>query len=118
MNLVEVDNVAAAVAYLLEVEQRVDQEVFIISDDDDPQNNFQDVERHLMQTFGIADYPFPRVSVPKSVLSLLLRTRGRSLNNPDTVFASDKLRNRGFSKPVKFTAGVFAFAQWYQTEFG
>jgi nucleoside-diphosphate-sugar epimerase len=118
MNLVEVDNAAAAAEFLLGAENRVDREIFIISDDEDPQNNFHDVERHLMQAFGIADYPLPRITVPKTVLSLLLRARGRSLSNPDTVFASNKLSERGFSKPTQFAAGVAAFARWYHTAHG
>src|SRR5688572_8192807 len=118
MNLVDVDNVTAAAAHLLKSSLAVDGQAFIVSDDEEPENNFRDVERRLMSVFGMPDYTLPRIAVPKSVLAFLLRMRGRSLTNPDTVFVSDKLQGIGFSKPVEFTVGLTAFAQWYQTAFG
>ena len=115
MNLVHVDNVAAAAMHLIESQRAVDQQAFIVSDDDAPENNFRDVESRLMRAFGIPDYAMPRVAVPKAIFSLLLRMRGRSLTNPDTVFLSDRLNALGFVRPVEFDAGVDAFAEWYRT---
>lgn len=117
MNLVAVDNVTAAAAFLLETEKHIDQEAFIISDDDAPDNNFRDVEAYLMQALGITGYTEPRVVLPAGALSLLLRLRGRSLLDPGTVFACNKLRDLGFSKPVAFAAGLISFAKWYKDTF-
>jgi nucleoside-diphosphate-sugar epimerase len=118
MNLVSADNVAAATVHVLESPRAIDQQVFIVSDDDAPANNFRDVEQRLMRTFGIADYPVARIGVPKTVLSLLLRIRGRALSNPDTVFSSDKLKAWGFVSPLEFSEAVNAFASWYQQTAG
>ena len=115
MHLAGVENVIAAAAFLLETQARVDQEVFIISDDDAPENNFRDVEHYLMRAFRIPDYVLPRVTLPGAILSMLLRLRGRSLIGPDTVFASRKLEHLGFRKPVKFATSLAIFVEWYRS---
>ncbi len=113
MHLVDVDNVAAAAAFLLATRSPVDQEIFIISDDEAPENNFHDVEQYLMRAFAIPEYAVPPVAVPAAALSLLLRLRGRSMLDPATVFVGDKLKDLGFIKPVNFMAGLATFARWY-----
>lgn len=114
LHLVHVDNVVAAAEFLVATAGPVDQEIFIVSDDDAPENNFRDVERYLMRAFGIAEYTVPRVALPSAALALLLRLRGRSLINPDAVFAGDKLRSRDCARPVDFASGIAAFAEWYK----
>ena len=111
LNLVAAENVVAAAVFLLEADA-VDQEIFIISDDENPLNNFRDVESCLMHRLAIPAYP-ARCALPQAVLSLLLRMRGRSLTNPETLFSCDKLRQLGFIKPVNFDAALAAFASWY-----
>ena len=113
MHLVDVGNVIAAAAFLLATDARIDQEVFIIADDDAAQNNFRDVENCLMRALGVREYVAPRPAAPAGVLSLLLRLRGRSQSDPTAVFSSEKLRGLGFSKPVEFTSGLASFAAWY-----
>lgn len=114
LHLVDVDNVVAAVEFLLTTQRPLDGETFIVADDDAPENNYRAVEQFLMHALAISDYRTPRVVAPASFLSLLLRLRGRSLRARDTVFVADKLSSLGFIKPVAFAAGIARFADWYK----
>jgi len=65
MNLVSIDNVTHAIAYLALAEQRLDKQVFIISDDDEPMNNYREVEKCLISNLGVNDYYLPIIPLPK-----------------------------------------------------
>jgi nucleoside-diphosphate-sugar epimerase len=115
MNLVCVENVVAALVFLLEAE-KVDREVFIISDDDVPMNNYCDVENRLMENFGKA-YPVARVFIPKLILTILLFLAGKSNTNPSKKYSDQKLTEFGFIKPQNLEAGIGAFAEWYKNSY-
>jgi len=112
LNLVAAENVAAAAIYLLGA-NAIDQEVFIISDDEAPANNYHDVERVFIDALAMPANPIG-YKLPQSALSLLLRMRGRSLVYPDTRFSCDKLKRHGFEKPVKFDVALTEFISWYK----
>jgi nucleoside-diphosphate-sugar epimerase len=113
MNLVHVDNVAAALTFLVGATDRVAGEIFIVSDDDSPANNFRAVERQLMLGLGVADYAVPPVALPAWLLSWGLRLLGRSNINPRRVYDCSKIVGRGLQKPVPFERGLSEFAAWY-----
>jgi nucleoside-diphosphate-sugar epimerase len=117
MNLVSIANVVHAITFLVETAGTVGGESFIVSDDEEPMNNYRGVECFLMERFSIPDYPLPRVFIPSSVLSFLLRLMGRSNLNPGAVYAGGKLAAIGFRKPASFQAELKRFASWYETEF-
>lgn len=112
LNLVAVENVVAAAVHLLDANE-VDGQTFIVSDDDDPLNNFHDVERNLLRVFALRDHSI-EAALPAPVLELALRLKGRSLTNPQTRFCVEKLAATGFKKPVKFASALNAFAAWYK----
>ena len=117
MNLVCIANVVAAILFLIEAQGKLGGEIFIVSDDEDPANNFRDVERCLMERFSIPDYRLPRIVIPPVALSFLLLLMGRSNLNPRAVYDGGKLAATGFRKPVSFREGLRFFAAWYETEF-
>jgi nucleoside-diphosphate-sugar epimerase len=114
MNLVHVDNVVAALAFLIDTADRVAGEVFIISDDEYPINNYRDVERRLMAGLGVSVYPVPPVAVPRWMLSSALRMTGRTNTNPFCVYDCSKIISRGLKKPVSFEQGLSDFMAWYR----
>lgn len=114
MNLVHVDNVVAALAFLIDVPGRVAGEVFIVSDDEAPGNNFRDVERCLMAALGIPDYPVAPAALPRWMLSTALRATGRTNPNPFRVYDCSKIVGRGLKKPVAFEKGLADFTTWYR----
>ncbi len=114
MNLVAVENVVAALEYLIRAGE-VDRQIFIISNDDSPLNNYRDIEDRLLAVFG-RSYAMPRLPVPRFVLGGLLRLAGRSSLNPSIKYSDCKLAARGFCKPQDLGDAVDDFAKWYQSK--
>lgn len=115
MNLVCLDNVVAALLFLLDRGAGTDGEVFIVSDDDRPGNNYRDVERVLRQGLGRRPYPVPIVPLPTALLRALLRLSGRSGVDPEAKYSARKLAALGFRPPASLEQGLAAFVRWYQT---
>lgn len=102
MHLVPVETVVVALAFLAETNQPIDREVFIVAEDDDPQNNFRDVERALARAMRLPDHLLPLLPLPSGVLAALLRLRSRSDITPYCRYSAAKLRAMGFVSPVAF----------------
>jgi nucleoside-diphosphate-sugar epimerase len=116
MNLVSVDNVTSAIAFLMEADRSVAGNTFIVSDDDAPTNNFRDVEAYLIHALGLRDYPIPRVALPPSLLAAALKLAGKSSTNPKRNYLPRKLMAAGYKRSVSFQEGLMAFADWYRKE--
>lgn len=114
MNLVHVANVAAAIIFMSRHSGPFGGEIFIVSDDDDPKNNFIEVERFLIGALGVAEYRLPQLLIPLVVLKSLLILMGRNNVNPRCDFDSSKLRKLGFKSPVSLSEGLAEYAAWYR----
>lgn len=114
MNLVYVDNVVSALLFLANTTLNINGETYILSDDEYPGNNYRDIETFLIREFGCKDYPVPRIPLPPSLLSRMLRLAGRSNTNPDRVYSSQKIRKMGFREKTSFEDGLSSFAEWYK----
>ena len=117
MNLVCIDNVVSSIIFLIETNRRIDGEVFIISDDENPINNYREIEKYMFKRLGFKDYSFPRIPLPNFVLTTLLTLAGKSNVNPNRVYSSQKLMKVGFKKPISFEVGFDSFADWYEKKF-
>lgn len=117
MNLVHMANVIAAIIFFVQIEKSLDGNIFILSDDDDPKNNFSDVERFLMSALAIKRYPLPKIILPTWILSALLIMRGRNNVNPMCEYDSSKLKNLGFKKLVGLEAGLTEYANAYRSAY-
>ena len=114
MNLVSVHNVVAAIKLLMQTDKKINREVFIVSDDEFQSNNYYYVERYLMKSLGLNDYPLPVIPVPYFVLKMLLKLAAKSNFNPRCTYNCQKLLNLGFKKTVLFEDGLADFANWYK----
>ena len=114
MNLVCIDNVTSAIAFLIESDKNIDQETFIISDDDEPTNNYRYIERYLINEFGLKDYVLPQVTMPGFLFSAALKLSGKSNTNPMRVYHARKLMANGYKKKISFDDGLRAFADWFK----
>lgn len=117
MNLVHVDNVVAAMVFLIDTARATDGETYLVSDDESPLNNYQDVERRLREGLGIRDYPVRPMTMPRSALMLALKAAGRNHTNPNRIYDGSKLSGAGLKKPVPFEQGLDSFASWFRTVF-
>lgn len=116
MNMVYIDNVIAAIAFLIDINEKMNKEIFIVSDDEHPLNNYGDIEKYLMKYFGHKNYRVPRISLPFFILAFFLKLVGRSNLDPASVYDCQKLLNAGFKKPVSFDEGLEYFADWYKAK--
>lgn len=113
MNLVCVENVAAAIRFATTVPVAADSpEIFLVSDDDEAPNNYRDVETILRRQIDRGPYAAPPLAVPRAAFKLLLKLGGRSNINPNRVYSNAKLINAGFRKTKPFTAALAAFIEW------
>ena len=112
MNLVHVANVVAAIEFIAVLSQQITEEVFIVSDDEYPENNYADVEKVLMDCFGLSPYPFALLPL-NDLLPLALLLTGRSNITANRIYDCRKIRSYGLVKPVSFTDGLRGFAKWF-----
>jgi hypothetical protein len=114
MNLVCVENVVAALDFLVRREQTMAHEVFIVADDDDPLNNFRDIEIELMTQLGVVYYPVPPFPVPQQVLSGILHLGGRSCTDPKRIYDGSRLVRAGYKKISTITQSLKRFAVFFK----
>ena len=115
MNLVPVANLVGAIIFSIHHEKDFGGEIFIVSDDDNPINNFAAVEKFLMKEFRIDEYVIPRIHFPLGLLAFLLRIMGRNNINPRCNYDSGKLRRIGFERVVTFETALVEYAAWYRS---
>jgi nucleoside-diphosphate-sugar epimerase len=115
MNLVCVDNVVEALLFLLNRQHASPCDIFLVSDDDDPMNNYYDVRIALMGHLGVRTSVVPVVPLPPFVASALLRLHGRSCANPMRVFDASKLVEAGYHRTSTLADEVDRFARWFRT---
>jgi nucleoside-diphosphate-sugar epimerase len=113
MNLVSVENVVSALRFLIFRDPGLDRRIFIVADDDHPHNNFAGIESALIRALGIKPYPVPRISVPRWVLSLLLRLLRQANIDPQRRYSSSALEQLGWRKQADFDARIEDFARWF-----
>ena len=113
MNLVCVENVVAALMFLLEAEKKIDREIFIISDDDSSINNYREIEHRMISKLKLHNYWIPRIPLPSIILKALLTIAGRSIINIETKYSDAKLVSYGFKKPFTLDECLEAFVMWY-----
>ena len=91
MHLVPVRNVAAALLHLAVLPAALNGNIYNVSSDDDPTNNFESVEAILLRSLGLQPRKLPLLPLPMQVLALILRLLGRSVTNMARIYDSQKL---------------------------
>jgi nucleoside-diphosphate-sugar epimerase len=99
MHLVPVRNVTAALLHLSVWPRPLNGNIYIVSSDDDLNNNFHNVEEIMLRSLGLHPRKLPLLPIPSEVLSLMLRLLGRSESGVARKYDSAKLNNSGF-KPI------------------
>ncbi len=114
LNLVNVENVVAAILFLAFYPARIPGSCYIVSDDDAAENNYYDVARMLSYHLGLPSINKFKIPFQQSILSAVLRLLGRSNINPNRVYSQQKLIRLGYNKTVDFPEAIRKFAVWYQ----
>jgi nucleoside-diphosphate-sugar epimerase len=111
MNLVSVETVADSIKYFIKSQKTFEHEVFIVSDDEYPENNFIDVERQIRNALGIPDYRLKRIDLPLMTLATILRLTRKTNINPLRRYSCEKLLRCGFRKKSTFIENLKAYAK-------
>lgn len=106
LNLVPVETVVAAVLFAAESVAALDDRVYFIADDENPDNNYRYVDGAMHRGLGIPPYPVPPVSFPQSLLRLVLRATGRLSFDPRTRFSSARITAAGFTRPLTLNEAI------------
>lgn len=95
MHLVPVRYVAEAILYLAFKPETMN-EIYIISADNDPDNNYLSVENKILATLKLKARKLPLLPLPISLLSVLLKILRRSEYNLNRKYSSCKLLSTSF----------------------
>jgi nucleoside-diphosphate-sugar epimerase len=110
MNLVPVETVLAAIAFAATSERAIIEQMYLVAADEDPANNFADVESLLRTGLGLPPRTVPPLRLPTGVLAAVLKLTGRFALNPNARFSSDRLRRAGNLPGVPFVEAVTRYA--------
>ena len=97
MHLVPVRSVVLALLHLTLSPKTLSGNIFIVSADEDVDNNFQKVEEILLDELGLKRTRFPYIPIPRILQLLVFKLANR--NNINRLYDSKKLIDYGF-KPV------------------
>ena len=112
MHAVDVEHVAAAVQWAASAPLSEPAERFIVSQDDEPMNDYASLEAYLARRFERAAYPVPPIALPATAQRLALKWSGRSVTEPQRRYSSAKLASRGFRGPRPFLQALDEYADW------
>jgi len=113
LNLVCVENVVAAIRFLIQFNENLSGQCFYISDDDDRQNNYRDTSTLLAQHFGLIPVRDFQLPFQELFLAFLIRLIRGANTNPKRQYNAGKLARLGCPKAISFTEGIAQFAAWY-----
>lgn len=101
MHLVSVDKVVNVLVQLLRAHGVISGEVLLLTDDDEPENNFSYVQNRLLA--GIDKLPFKAVPhLPPAILATLLKWRGVTNANPTRRISEHRWAELGCTNEADF----------------
>jgi nucleoside-diphosphate-sugar epimerase len=116
MHVVDVDYVAAAVLFLGTAPLERPAERFIVSQDDEPLNDYASLEAYFVVRFGARPYPFAPLTPPAPTLRFALRLAGRNDVEPNRRYSARRLLSHGFRSPRAFAAALEEYAAWIEQQ--
>lgn len=109
LNLVYVDTVVEAILHLARRDVAGLEDVYIVSEDDEPTNNYRDVADFLCAEWRLP--PTPALpTLPPGLLKLAFAAIGKGTRTSVRTYDAQRLRRSGFVKPVPFHEGLRRFA--------
>jgi len=99
MHLVPIRNVVKALMYLADSSKKLNGNIFLISADDEIDNNYQRVEEILLEALDLGRRKLSPIFLPRVLQILVFRLFGKDDFNMYRTYDSKKLKDYGF-KPV------------------
>ena len=110
MHLVPLRNVVSALLYLAFFVKKLDGNIFIVSSDEDEDNNFQKVEEILLEELGLNKSLIPKIIFPTFIQVLFFKFINRNDINMYRTYDSTKLKNHGFQDVDSVNEAVRQFS--------
>jgi nucleoside-diphosphate-sugar epimerase len=110
MHLVPVRNVVEALLCLSLSHKQLDGDIFIVSADEDIDNNFQKVEEILLDELGLNRVFIPYLTLPRVLQSLLFKLINRNDINMNRTYDSKKLNDYGFEPVDSVNEAIHQFS--------
>lgn len=104
-NYISVYNVVAALILLASTPVIGSGEIYIISDDDDTDNNYEAVEKIIRSNLSDKYAHFIDIGLPRSFLSLLFRMFPNS-SSPDSVYSHAKISSLGYRQVTALRSAI------------
>ena len=117
MNLVSVENVAAAISHLALLPGELSGRIFNVADDDAAANNYEAVEARLRRAFGRVPRSLPVLRLPPPLQRIALRLAGRASIYPQRRYSCSKLLSTGFKRPLDFETALDRYAAYLAQQF-
>ena len=111
MHLVPARNVVSALLHLAFLKNNLNGNIFIVSEDNDINNNFLKVEEMLLHALEMESVKFPRIFIPKIFQSVLFKILKRNDLNPNRKYVSKKLSEYGFEPTDTVKDAINQFTQ-------
>lgn len=96
MHLVSAVNVVEALFFLAFYEKKINGNIFIVSEDENINNNFNKVQKILIEELGLKSNFFPYIFLPRILQSILFKILDRSDLNIKRIYDSKKIKGYGF----------------------
>ncbi len=109
MNLVGVDNVVEAIGFLIKTDEPINQKIFIISDDEDPNNNYRYIEKAIMRATNTPKYPLPLIPMPSIFIQMILILFNKEIFGIHRNYDWQRLKDAGYIKNLSFTEALDQF---------
>lgn len=99
MHLVPIRNVVNALLFLADSSEKLNGNIFLISSDDEIDNNYQRVEEILLEALNLGRRRLSPIFLPRIIQLIVFRLFGRNDFNMYRTYDSKKLKDYGF-EPV------------------
>jgi nucleoside-diphosphate-sugar epimerase len=114
MHLVPVETVVNAILFLIGLARPIGKNIFFISADDEPLNNYVAIEGLLQTGMGIRHRRFKVIKLPLQILRLLLKLSKRDAFLLDKKIDDSKIRNLGFKRKISLSEAIINLGARYR----
>ena len=113
-HLVPVETLVQAIQFFCEDERQYDAEIFNVTADHLPLNQFHHLEKLLRQELQLPDYCLPVLPIPSVVLKGVLLLSKRATVDQQVLYSSEKLTENGFYTSCNLDTALRQLASNYR----